>query len=86
MTMIYHSQWQKRNELEYYELLALQNYACGICGSETRELVVDHDHNTRMIRGLICRPCNAKLNKYNETWIMNAMDYLRRATNRELVD
>lgn len=45
----------------YEELLRIQGGHCFICQratGKTRRLSVDHDHQTGMVRGLLCRPCN----------------------------
>ena len=47
----------------YNEILARQGRVCGICGtdsarSKNKLLVVDHDHATDRVRGLLCSPCN----------------------------
>ena len=57
---------------EYNERLLNQNYLCAICKKEetrinTREtdgkkhLVVDHEHITGKVRGLLCTKCNSIL-------------------------
>lgn len=50
----------------YLVLLAEQNGKCAICGrtsgsSRRTSLVVDHDHRTGAIRGLLCGQCNRVL-------------------------
>ena len=50
---------------EYVELAVRQNWACAICGS-TGRLLVDHDHETGSIRGLLCNRCNAGLGFFAE--------------------
>lgn len=42
------------------ELRELQGNRCGICGihNDRERLVVDHDHKSGMVRGLLCGPCN----------------------------
>lgn len=42
---------------DYEALLTQQNGLCAICGALER-LVVDHDHETGTVRGLLCAPCN----------------------------
>lgn len=32
---------------------------CAACGIEGRPLVEDHDHDTGLTRGFLCRPCNS---------------------------
>ncbi len=36
------------------------HHICGICGSDS-DLVIDHDHDTKRVRGLLCRGCNAAI-------------------------
>jgi hypothetical protein len=50
---------------------------CPICGSE-EPLVVDHDHSTSKVRGLICNHCNLVLGhaKDNIETLKNAIKYL----------
>lgn len=48
----------------YAELRALQHNACGICGTWS-DLVVDHDHDSGLIRGLLCRGCNVREGLHN---------------------
>lgn len=40
------------------ELDRLQDGCCGICGRRCDSLVVDHDHTSGFIRGLLCASCN----------------------------
>jgi hypothetical protein len=49
---------------EYALLYAFQLGHCAICRRATgasRRLSVDHDHETGLVRGLLCRPCNTML-------------------------
>lgn len=43
-----------------YRLDLFQGERCGICGSgQPGRLVQDHDHRTGLVRGWLCRSCNA---------------------------
>jgi hypothetical protein len=54
---------------EYNRMLNEQDHKCGICGDEgftmakhhELKLVVDHDHETGRVRGLLCHNCNRAL-------------------------
>lgn len=53
------------SEDDFQELLAAQDGKCAGCGT-TEKLCVDHDHETRKVRGLLCRKCNATLGFVND--------------------
>ena len=59
------------------EYNSLNNTHCPICGSE-EPLVVDHDHSTYEVRGLICNHCNLVLGhaRDNIQTLKNAIAYL----------
>lgn len=43
---------------EVEEMRLSQGGRCLLCDSAARELVVDHDHDTGAVRGMLCRSCN----------------------------
>jgi hypothetical protein len=55
------------SESQYLARLEAQGHRCAICGwdwrdaEEPRRLVVDHDHRTGKVRGLLCGGCNTGL-------------------------
>lgn len=62
-----------------HDMFTLQNEACAICHDKTRELVIDHDHQTDVVRGLLCRHCNSVLGMVERPiWLKSALDYLQR--------
>jgi hypothetical protein len=47
---------------EYYERVAAQGGRCAVCNDEPKgRLDVDHDHQTGVVRALLCGPCNRAL-------------------------
>ena len=53
-------------DTEGYEALrAWSNGGCAICGA-SRDLAVDHDHETGTLRGLLCRSCNTGLGQFKD--------------------
>lgn len=85
----YRANWLKQyglTEAKFDELLAEQNGGCAVCGSETsngrgEHLHVDHDHETGVVRGILCHDCNTGLGKFkdNPALLRAAADYLERA-------
>ena len=61
---------------EYQALFEAQGGVCKLCGEEEtarknhseekRMLAVDHDHNTGVVRGLLCARCNVNLGHYEK--------------------
>lgn len=68
------------NKEEYNNIFEKQNGCCKICGVHQSELkkalCVDHDHNTNIIRGLLCNKCNIVLGLMkDDTLIFKNMIY-----------
>jgi len=72
---------------EYNALLEKQHGVCAICGlgessrdrkGKVRPLMVDHDHKTGKVRGLLCSKCNIGLGQFkdNPTVIKIALEYI----------
>jgi hypothetical protein len=59
---------------DYAELLEQQDGVCAICKRRPRNgrfLVVDHDHRTGLVRGLLHNRCNRLLTRALQTYIEN---------------
>jgi hypothetical protein len=69
---------------EYEELLLKQNNSCDICKISQDDLnynlVVDHCHTTKLVRGLLCRNCNLALGylKDNIETVSSTLSYLNK--------
>jgi len=51
--------------------------ACEICGTTDHPLVIDHDHSTGAVRGILCSRCNLNLGIIEAGFPVNrAMAYL----------
>jgi len=65
---------------EFNEMLKVQDGGCAICGSAPtpKDTHVDHDHETGVVRGILCRSCNLGLGNFgDDTEIMSkAIKYL----------
>jgi hypothetical protein len=67
---------------QYNEMLTNQNNSCLICNTNQNELskklVVDHDHLTGKVRGLLCDKCNRGLGHFNDNieTLIQAIKYL----------
>ena len=70
---------------QFEEMKRAQGNCCAICNQEPqndRELVVDHNHITGDIRGLLCYGCNSAIGHLKESpeLIWKLYDYLDRTT------
>lgn len=78
-------------EAEYQELLAYQGGVCAICErppAAGKNLNVDHDHKTGLVRGLLCMPCNHDLLGRRDQapgLFLNAYDYLEHPPARNVI-
>lgn len=88
------SEWRKKNPDKYKDgylrsahgitlkdfnaLVAAQDSCCAICKKETPRLVVDHDHSSGMIRGLLCSQCNCGIGNFqdNPASLASAVNYI----------
>jgi predicted nucleic acid-binding Zn ribbon protein len=91
---VYSNRYLKKNYNmnvdELQKMGELQNDKCGICqetGFKMREshktyLVVDHDHATGAVRGLLCHNCNRGLGLFQDSKdnLLRAIQYLEGAT------
>lgn len=72
---------------EFEIMLEEQNGRCKLCGTPTPEgdLHIDHDHKTGLVRGLLCRPCNAGPGMFHDSpeELRRAIDYIERHNDRE---
>jgi Recombination endonuclease VII len=68
---------------DYQAMLAAQGGGCAICSAappDGQPLHVDHDHDTGLVRGLLCFTCNAGIGMFdhNIDLLSAAVVYLRR--------
>ena len=64
---------------ELREWLSAQPQKCMICRRENIELVIDHDHHTGTLRGMLCRFCNRLVGiiEKHDKLLSAAKDYLQ---------
>jgi hypothetical protein len=72
---------------QYRAQVRAQNGRCAICQADDY-LVIDHDHKSGYVRGLLCASCNNGLGQFQDSTdvIQAAFDYLVRAKQAELTD
>lgn len=72
---------------EYEELFAKQDGKCAICeqpetltkDEKVHMLAVDHNHETKQVRGLLCMNCNTRLGYFEGKGLLTRMvSYLMR--------
>ncbi len=65
---------------DYEKMVEIQNSCCAICKCTCKNLVIDHCHNTGLIRELLCNNCNTGIGLLkNDTEIfLNAIHYIKK--------
>ena len=92
-TCLYEAARRRKLRLRYgitpeeYDSLYQQQYGCcAICGIHQSKLhttlAVDHNHDTKEVRGLLCFDCNTGIGKLQDNYdiIIKAAEYLRSFT------
>lgn len=56
---------------QYEDMRCAQNYKCAICGldekdNKNKKLFVDHCHETKKVRALLCHWCNSALGSFRD--------------------
>lgn len=70
---------------QFDNMLVAQGGCCALCGTlepgGNKSFRVDHDHDTGIIRGLLCHHCNVGLGHFkdNPSLLQQAINYLGRA-------
>lgn len=66
----------------YFDLLSKQEHKCAACkreqATEGRRFALDHNHETKKVRGILCQPCNTSLGllKTNKDTLRALITYL----------
>ena len=72
---------RKKIDPKYYQSeLIKQKGKCSICGKEMVRVIIDHDHKTGKIRGLLCDKCNVALGFWKDdiNTLHKAIEYLEK--------
>ena len=75
---------------EFERMVEKQGGECAICDRPINanhdgcQIVVDHDHNTKAIRGILCKKCNCGIGLFNDSTalLVHATAYLHDANRR----
>jgi hypothetical protein len=68
---------------DYNDMFSAQGGRCAICGIHESEhngkLHIDHDHETKIVRGLLCGKCNKALGLFSDNidMLQSAINYLK---------
>ncbi len=92
---VYKKQREKQIERNYGiskkdkdNLFEEQNGRCAICGEFSSVLCVDHNHNTGVVRGLLCSQCNFGLGNFKDNIgvLEKAIKYLKKEEDKNCED
>jgi hypothetical protein len=71
------------SKTDFLSLLVAQDHKCAICDCSLvgdRNQNLDHDHETRQIRAILCNKCNLGLGHFrdNSTFLLRASNYVKK--------
>lgn len=88
----YRKEWELQHRygltgIAYAQKVSNQDGRCLICRLQSERLVVDHNHTTGQVRGLLCVSCNGLLGMANDSQnvLLAAVEYLRAFEGKEVV-
>lgn len=59
------------------DLVRLQLGLCAVCCMPNKRLVIDHDHRSGQVRGLVCNRCNVQLHGFDRPMLaVKLRDYI----------
>jgi DNA-directed RNA polymerase subunit RPC12/RpoP len=69
---------------DYLKLYKKQKGKCAICQAKYPVLHIDHDHDTKAIRGLLCSNCNTGIGLLQEktSILASAIQYIEKAKGK----
>jgi hypothetical protein len=84
---VHYSKSFNRARSGFLALLEVQEHRCALCGIQfdnarkSTKPHVDHNHETRLVRGLLCLGCNVGLGyfKDNIAVLQKAIEYLKKS-------
>lgn len=82
------ARYRKKYKLSLEQLEKLKktnNYKCWICNKENKRLVVDHDHETGRVRGMLCDLCNKHLGYFENMEVEKIKQYLDKPCHADIL-
>lgn len=67
------------------KLKGANDYKCWICNKKGKRLVVDHDHNTGKVRGMLCDLCNRHLGYFENMDFKKMKQYLDQPCHADIL-
>jgi hypothetical protein len=63
----------------FEEMMTAQGGKCRICSTDLTDPVVDHDHGTGLVRGILCHACNKGLGHFRDSAVLleSALNFIR---------
>jgi len=69
---------------DYNRMVWEQEDSCAICLDSTKKLVIDHDHKSGKVRGLLCGNCNSGLGFFGDSprRLRTSIEYLKKSMDK----